>query len=202
MVVVVDYGMGNLRSIAKALEFCGAKVKVSNSPKDCDKADRLVLPGVGAFGDAMAEIKRAGLSEALCSFIQSKKKFLGVCLGLQLLFSESEENPGVRGLDVFPGKVKRFQSTDIKIPHMGWNDIKIENRHPVLQGIDEGSFFYFVHSYYGVPSDPRLIVASCGYGNERFAACLGTDSVFATQFHPEKSQQAGLLLLKNFLAWS
>ena len=201
MIVVVDYGMGNLRSVSKALEHLGGKVKVSSSPSDIKKADKLVLPGVGAFGDACEELSARNLTKPITEFIGSRKPFLGICLGLQLLFEESEESPGVRGLGIYPGKVQRFRSSNIKIPHMGWNDVRIVNGHPLLKGIVSGSFFYFVHSYYAVPEDPALTVCETVCGEEKFAAMIGTKTTFATQFHPEKSQAAGLALLKNFLAW-
>jgi len=153
MIVVVDYGMGNLRSVSKALEHLGGQVKVSASPGDIEKADKLVLPGVGAFGDAVSELKSRDLFNPVVNYIQSQKPFLGVCLGLQLLFKISEESPNVAGLGTIPGKVQLFQSKDVKIPHMGWNQVRIRKQHPLLQGVPDESYFYFVHSYYAVP-DP------------------------------------------------
>ena len=201
MIVVVDYGMGNLRSVSKALEHLGGKVKVSSSPKDIRNSDKVVLPGVGAFGDAVRELQSLKLFEPIREFILNKKPFLGICLGLQLLFAESEESTGNVGLGVCPGRVQAFRSAKVKIPHMGWNDIRIQKRHPLLKGIADGSFFYFVHSYYGVPTDQNIVAATCLYGEENFAACLATETAFATQFHPEKSQETGLTILKNFLNW-
>lgn len=201
MIVVVDYGMGNLRSVSKALEHLGGKVKVSASPRDVEVADKLVLPGVGAFGDAVRELQYAKLFEPVQSFLQAKKPFLGICLGLQLLFEQSDENPDISGLGILEGKVRAFESPGIKIPHMGWNQIRITNEHRLLRGVPDESNFYFVHSYYAVPKDTNLIAARCLYGEEDFAACLGSDTFFATQFHPEKSQEAGLMILRNFLAW-
>lgn len=201
MIIIIDYGMGNLRSVSKALEHWGGKVKVSSAAEDIEKADKLVLPGVGAFGDAVRELKLLRLLEPLKAFIRSAKPFLGICLGLQLLFPKSDESPEADGLGVYEGKVEHFRSPRIKVPHMGWNSVKIEKRHPLLKGIPDESFFYFVHSYYAAPKDKKLTAGSCRYGRETFPAILGTDSLLATQFHPEKSRTAGLKLLKNFLAW-
>ncbi|HLD50413.1 MAG TPA: imidazole glycerol phosphate synthase subunit HisH [bacterium] len=199
MIIVVDYGMGNLRSVSKALEFLGGKVKVSSVPEEILKADKVVLPGVGAFGDGMRELTLRGLAEPLRVFIQSKKPFLGICLGLQLLFPASEESAGSKGLDIFPGEVIKFRSRDVKIPHMGWNQVRQIKEHPFLKGIPAESFFYFVHSFYAKPKNADLVIGLTGYGDEEFASILGTDTALATQFHPEKSQQAGLDLLRNFV---
>ena len=201
MILVIDYGMGNLRSVSKALEHLGAQVKVSSEPSDIQSADKIVLPGVGAFGDAMAELKRFGLINPIKDAIQKKIPFLGICLGLQLLFPKSEESPKKTGLGIFTGEVKLFRSPNVKIPHMGWNSVKVVQKHPLLEGIEDKTFFYFVHSYYAVPKDNKLAALTCEYGEETFAAALGNDSVFATQFHPEKSQAAGLKILKNFISW-
>lgn len=201
MIIVVDYGMGNLRSVSKALEHLGGQVRVSASPQDILKADKVVLPGVGAFGDGMQELNARELSEPLRSFIQSKKPFLGICLGLQLLFPSSEESAGTQGLNVFPGEVIKFRSQGVKIPHMGWNQVRQVKEHPFLKGIPAESFFYFVHSFYAKPKNPDLAVGLTGYGGEEFASILGTGTALATQFHPEKSQQAGLDLLRNFVQY-
>jgi glutamine amidotransferase len=201
MIIVVDYGMGNLRSVSKALEHLGGKVKVSSSPHDVEKADKLVLPGVGAFGDAVKELKARKLLDPLRMHLKNQKPFLGICLGLQLLFPTSEENPDAEGLAIYPGKVKLFKSSGIKIPHMGWNQVRLKKSHPLLKSVSDDSFFYFVHSYYAVPTDSKIVAGGCQYGEEDFAAILATDTVFATQFHPEKSQEAGLKILKNFLEW-
>ncbi len=199
MIIVVDYGMGNLRSVSKALEFLGGKVKVSSVPEEILKADKVVLPGVGAFGDGTRELTLRGLAEPLRVFIQSKKPFLGICLGLQLLFPSSEESSGSAGLSIFPGEVVKFRSRDVKIPHMGWNQVRQIKKHPFLKGIPDESFFYFVHSFYAKPKNPELPIGLTRYGDEEFASILGTDTALATQFHPEKSQQAGLDLLRNFV---
>ena len=199
MIIVVDYGMGNLRSVSKALEFLGGQVKISSSPEEILKADKLVLPGVGAFGDGMKELDARKLSQPIRDFIQSKKPFLGICLGLQLLFPSSEESTGAAGLNVFPGEVIKFRSSGVKIPHMGWNQVHVLKPHAFFKGIPDESFFYFVHSFYANPKDPALAIGETAYGEETFASILGTETALATQFHPEKSQDAGLALLRNFV---
>lgn len=199
MIIVVDYGMGNLRSVSKALEHLGAKVTVSDKPSDMRKSDKIVLPGVGAFGDAVQELKNRHLWDELKESIQKNKPFLGICLGLQLLFSESDESPGIDGLGIFSGKVTRFAPSGVKIPHMGWNSVRICFDHPLVKGISDQSYFYFVHSYYGLPNEAKQVIGHCEYGSNTFGAMIARDSVMATQFHPEKSQQQGLLILKNFI---
>ncbi len=201
MITLVDYGMGNLRSVSKALEHLGAKVLITSNPQDLEQADKIVLPGVGAFGDAMEELRSRQLIDPLQSAAQSGRKILGICLGLQLLFPTSEESPSSIGLGCFPGKVKLFRSSNIKIPHMGWNSVKIKAKHPLLENVQDGSFFYFVHSYYAAPEENNILAAECTYGSETFAAMVGSGTIFATQFHPEKSQEAGLMILKNFIRW-
>lgn len=202
MIVVIDYGMGNLHSVTKALEHLGATVSVGSTPEALAAADKLVLPGVGAFGDAMQELNKRHLSDPIREFIRNGKPFLGICLGQQLLFPESEENPGISGLGVCRGCVQKFQSNGVKIPHMGWNQIHIRKPHPLLAGIPDSCYFYFVHSFYVVPESAEMDLATCRYGDESFAAVIGNDTMAAIQFHPEKSQEAGLTLLKNFIAWS
>lgn len=201
LILIIDYGMGNLRSVSKALEHFGAKVAISDKPQDLASAEKIILPGVGAFGDAMEELNQRGLAAALLREVRSKKKLLGICLGLQLLFETSEESPGVPGLGILPGSVVRFRSPGIKVPHIGWNSITLQNPHPLLEKVQDESYFYFVHSFYGKPAQSRLSAASCTYGTETFAAMVGEGHIFATQFHPEKSQDAGLQILKNFAAW-
>ncbi len=201
MIAIIDYGMGNLRSVSKALEHLGARVTLCSKGKDLAQARKVILPGVGAFGDAMKELKSRGFIAPIADLITRKTKFMGICLGLQLLFEKSEESPAIPGLGAFRGAVKKFRSKGVKIPHMGWNDLKILRKHPVLQGIATGDYFYFVHSYYGKPSAPGLTLASCRYGQEDFAAVIGNEHICATQFHPEKSQDAGLRILKNFIKW-
>ena len=201
MIAIIDYGMGNLRSVSKALEHLGASYKLCARGSDLAHANRVILPGVGAFGDAMKELKTRGFIGPINELVARKTKLLGVCLGLQLFFEKSEENPGVKGLSVLKGAVRKFRSKNVKIPHMGWNDLKIIRKHPMLEGVENGDYFYFVHSYCGKPAASNLILATCKYGRENFAAVVGNDHVFATQFHPEKSQEAGLRILKNFLRW-
>ena len=199
MIAIIDYGMGNLRSVAKALEAAGAAdVRITSDPKIISQADKIVLPGVGAFKEAMRELRRLGLIKAIKDNI-FKKPFLGICLGLQLLFSESEEGGKVKGLGIFPGIVKRFPDK-LKVPHMGWNQVRItnhESRITNFRNIPDNAFFYFCHSYYVVPKDKRLIAAVTDYGKD-FVSAIAKDNLFACQFHPEKSQESGLRLLKNF----
>ncbi|MBI4711429.1 MAG: imidazole glycerol phosphate synthase subunit HisH [Candidatus Omnitrophica bacterium] len=201
MIAIIDYGMGNLRSVSKALEYLGASYKLCSKGKDLSRAAKVVLPGVGAFGDAMKELQSRGFLGPIKELVRRKAKLMGVCLGLQLLFEKSEENPGVKGLGIFKGTVRKFRSKTVKIPHMGWNDLKIIRKHPLLEGIPSGEYFYFVHSYCGKPAAKSLTLASCQYGREEFSAVIGNEQVFATQFHPEKSQEAGLRILKNFIQW-
>jgi glutamine amidotransferase len=201
MISIIDYGMGNLRSVSKALEYLGASYKLCSTGKDLARATQVILPGVGAFGDAMKELRARGFTGPISDLILRKTKLMGVCLGLQLFFEKSEEAPGVKGLGIFKGSVRKFRSKDVKIPHMGWNDLKVLKKHPLLEGVASGEYFYFVHSYYGKPTAKGLTLASCRYGREDFAAVIGNEDVFATQFHPEKSQDAGLRILKNFIDW-
>ena len=199
MIAIIDYGMGNLRSVSKALEYLGVSYKLCSSGKDLASATKVILPGVGAFGDAMKELHDRGFVGPIGELVTRKIKLLGVCLGLQLFFEKSEENPGAKGLGLLKGTVRKFRSTTVKIPHMGWNDLKILRKHPLLEGISSGEYFYFVHSYYGKPEAKSLTLASCKYGREIFPAVIGNENIFATQFHPEKSQEAGLRILKNFI---
>ncbi len=197
MIAVVDYGRGNLRSVQKALEQVGARAVVTRVPKTIAGADKLVLPGVGAFADCMDNLKRLALVEPIMEFLATGKPFLGICLGLQLLFTESEEFGVSRGLDVVPGRVVRFPQ-GLKVPHMGWNTVEIWREDcPLLRGIGEGSYFYFVHSYYVVPFDLSVVATSTVYGVE-YTSMIWKDNIFATQFHPEKSQRLGLKILENF----
>lgn len=201
MIAIIDYGMGNLRSVSKALEHLGASYRFCSKGKDLVGASKVILPGVGAFGDAMKELKARNLLGPIADLLGHKTKLMGICLGLQLFFEKSEENPGVEGLSVFKGSVRKFRSKTVKIPHMGWNDLKIVKKHPLLEGIECGEYFYFVHSYFGKPAVSQLALATCQYGREDFDAVIGNEHVFATQFHPEKSQEAGLRILKNFIRW-
>ena len=199
MIALVDYGMGNLRSVQKAFEICGAKPKITSSVADIEKADKIILPGVGAFGQAMLELKKRKLAGVLKDKVQSGTPYLGLCLGLQLLFSSSEEGD-VKGLDILPGKVKRLRG-DLKIPHMGWNTLNLQKKDcPLMEGVRPADHFYFVHSFYAAPGDKDTTLSTTHYGID-FCSSIWRDNIFATQFHPEKSQQAGLKLVKNFVAY-
>ncbi|MDA8169934.1 MAG: imidazole glycerol phosphate synthase subunit HisH [Nitrospiraceae bacterium] len=198
MIAIVDYGMGNLRSVEKALAKVGADARIVSSARAIEDAEAVVLPGVGAFRDCVKNLDELKLREAIIKSIRSGKPFLGICLGLQVLFTESQEFGRCNGFDVFKGKVVRFpESNVLKVPHMGWNNIKIINKAPVLKDIPDGTSFYFVHSYYVVPEDSSIIATTTGYGIE-YTSMVWKDNVFATQFHPEKSQAMGLKLLNSF----
>ena len=203
MIAVVDYGMGNLRSVQKALEKVGCSAFVTSEPQKILDAHSIVLPGVGAFRDCISNLERRNLIEPILKSIAQGKPFLGICLGLQILFTQSEEFGRTPGLNLIEGKVICFpdMSTEkgvrLKVPHMGWNSISLRNPHPLFDSIEDNSFFYFVHSYYVDPDDGKNIVTTTHYGIE-FTSCVHKENIFACQFHPEKSQQVGLQLLKNF----
>ena len=206
MIAIIDYGMGNLRSVEKGFQKVGVDVTVTNKPDVVKKADAVVLPGVGAFKDCMRELTNLELVDAVADSIKKGNPYLGICLGLQVLFSESEEFGKCMGLDVLRGKVVKFEfetqylipiTQSLKVPHMGWNEIKIQKNNPLFKGIPDKSYFYFVHSYYVVPEDKSIIATTTDYGIE-FTSSIWKDNVFAVQFHPEKSQAAGLQVLKNF----
>jgi len=205
VIAIVDYGVGNLRSCAKGLERAAADarlevdVRVSSGAAEIESAHAVVLPGVGAFGHCMSSLAESGLTDVVLRAVASGKPFLGICVGMQILFEESSEFGPVAGLGVLPGKVVRFRSRDVKIPHMGWNALSIKQRTPALDGFADGTYVYFVHSYYAEPFDPALAAATSTYGSEEFTAAVARDNLFATQFHPEKSQHAGLALLGNFV---
>ena len=198
MIAVVDYGMGNLRSVAKALERVGASVEVTSDPAHVAAADAVVLPGVGAFGRCMENLRAAGLDACVRDAASSVRPFLGICLGMQLLFEESEEFGPVAGLGILPGRVRRFspRSPDVKVPHMGWNQLGMRLRAPQLEGVSEGENVYFVHSYY-VDCDASLAASVTRYDGD-FVSSVWRGNLFAVQFHPEKSQAAGLKILANF----
>jgi len=200
MIAIIDYGMGNIHSVQKALELAGAATVVTNKIKDIEEAQKLVLPGVGAFGEAMSELERQGLSPAIKEQIRKKKPFLGICLGMQLLFRESQEAAGRKGLGILGGTIRRFPAgKGLKIPHMGWNELEIKNKNcPLLKGINEGSYVYFCHSYYPEPAKAAVSAAGCQYGRQ-FTCAVWQDNVYGLQFHPEKSQEVGLKMLKNFV---
>lgn len=198
MIVVVDYGMGNLRSVQKGFEKVGSPAIISRDPEEIKRADRLVLPGVGAFPECMRNLSRLGLVPPILEFIQSGRPFLGICLGLQLLFDESEEFGLHEGFKVVPGRVKAFdRNMGLKIPHMGWNQVYYRKETPIFRGIENGSFFYFVHSYYVDPESESDIAAETDYGI-KFTCAIARGNTFAVQFHPEKSQENGLKILTNF----
>ena len=225
MIIVIDYGMGNLHSVRKALEVVGARARVSSCPEEILKADKIVFPGVGSFGEAMKELSRRKLVEPIKSAIAIGKPFLGLCLGLQLLFEKSEEAPGVKGLGVLKGEVKRFEFKirkdpsippvrrnlrmkfsfeNFKVPHMGWNSIVQRTaaysaqRSKILRGVADGSYMYFVHSYYVAPENKKEILTTTDYWI-KFASGVCKDNIYGLQFHPEKSQDIGLRILKNFV---
>ncbi len=195
--IIVDYGLGNLRSIEKALQYVGADVEISNEPSAIDKADALILPGVGAFRDAMMHFEI--LESVVKDAVNEGKPLLGICLGMQMLASESEEGGVHRGIDIIPGRVVRFQASELKVPHMGWNSLIIRKNIPLLKGVESGSFVYFVHSYH-VSTDEKYEAALCDYGIE-FPAIITSEAgnVVGTQFHPEKSGAIGLKMLRNFV---
>jgi len=195
---LVDYGSGNLRSVGKALEAAGATVTLIRTASELDTLDAVVVPGVGSFGDCARNLRRTGLWEPLQAWVRAGRPYLGICLGYQLLFESSEESPGVEGLGVLPGRVVRFSSGELKVPHMGWNTLETP-RGALYEGLGETPSFYFVHSFYPVPADSTVVSATCDYGLP-FAASVSTGALHAVQYHPEKSQAAGLALLRNFLA--
>jgi len=225
MIAIIDYGMGNLRSVQKAFETVGHRAVVTRDPRAIADASHVVLPGVGAFADCMANLEQYGLVEPIRKVIASGKPFLGICLGLQLLFTESEEFGLHKGLDVLPGRVKKFPwgpAPDrvpvsglrkgqapagaepvprLKVPHMGWNGVTVTREAPPLKGINSGEHVYFVHSYYVEPQDRSVVATTTDYGLP-FASSVWRDNIFACQFHPEKSQAAGLRIVKNFGAWT
>jgi glutamine amidotransferase len=200
MIAIIDYGMGNIHSVQKALELMGGSTVVTNRLKDIQSAEKLVLPGVGAFTEAMRELEKQELAAAIKDQMNNKKPFLGICLGMQLLFQESKEGKGSRGLSVLDGTVKRFSNNQgLKVPHMGWDEVTIKNKNcPLLKGINEDAYVYFCHSYYPEPAENAVTAASCKYGKE-FSCVVWQDNVYGVQFHPEKSQQVGLKMLKNFV---
>jgi glutamine amidotransferase len=207
MIAIIDYGMGNLRSVQKGFERMGHEAVVTSDAKTILNASKVVLPGVGAFPDCMRNLREYGLIDAVHETVSSGKPFLGICLGLQLLFTESEEFGTSKGLDIIKGKVIRFkgpqlatrnsQLETLKVPHMGWNSISIKRRPPVLADVPDNSYFYFVHSFHVMPEDKGVIATTTDYGFE-FVSSIWKDNIFATQFHPEKSQALGLAILKRF----
>ena len=200
MITIVDYGMGNLRSVQKAFEKVGSSAEVTQDAKAIQKASKLVLPGVGAFLDARRTLESLRLIDPIVEAIRRGIPFLGLCLGLQLLFTESEEGGVHPGFNLMEGRVRRFPKGELKVPHIGWNQLQIQKKDcPLLNGIPDGSYFYFVHSYYVDPAGKEAVVAQTSYGIP-FTSMIWRDNLFATQFHPEKSQKSGLRLLENFAA--
>ena len=202
MIAIVDYGMGNLRSVEKGFLRAGhTGVKVTSDPEEIRRADALVVPGVGAFRDCRANLDKLHLTGVITEAMRSGKPYLGICLGLQILFSVSDEFGASEGLDVFKGRVvsfpSDFSSRGLKVPHMGWNSVSYSKKPPIMSGIPDGSHFYFVHSYYVVPDDESIISGTSEYGL-KFTSMIWQDNIFATQFHPEKSQTLGLKILENF----
>ena len=198
MIAIIDYQMGNLRSVQKAFEHVGHEATITSDRSELDRAEKIVLPGVGAFQDAIAEIRRRDLIGPILSAIDSGKPFLGICLGLQLLFDVSYEDGQHEGLGVIPGEVVRFDlPRGTKVPHMGWNEVAFTSPSTLTEGIPSGSHFYFVHSYYVAPTDESVVAGRAAYP-EPFCAMIRRDNLFATQFHPEKSQRQGLQVLQNF----
>ena len=200
MIALLDYGAGNVRSVQKALTAAGGDVQLAPSPEAVAQADAVVLPGVGAFDDCINAMQRQELFEAARAFVSTGKPFLGICVGYQALFGKSEEfNSCAAGLGIFEGSVVRFPDTEAKVPQIGWNEVQFTKPDcPILQGIESGSHFYFVHSYYPQPKDESIVATRTEYGVD-FASAVWRDNVFATQFHPEKSQKVGLQLLTNFV---
>ena len=207
MIAVVDYGMGNLQSVHKALEKVGYTARVTSAPQQIRDASAIVLPGVGAFKDCILNLEKLNLIEPILQSVRIGKPFFGICLGLQVLFTESDEFGKTPGLDLIKGRVVHFSrdnsswDTRLKIPHMGWNALSFKKTIPIFKNIEKGSFFYFVHSYYVVPDEEAVIATTTSYGTD-FTSSIQKDNIFACQFHPEKSQQVGLQMLKNFGTFS
>lgn len=201
MIAIIDYGMGNLRSVQKGFEKMGYAAEVTRDAKRIEAAPGVVLPGVGAFAACMNGLADCGLTDTVYRVVANGTPLLGICVGMQILFSESVEFGRVRGLDILKGQVVRFDPTQLaggKIPHMGWNQLHLKRRLPHLDGIAESSAVYFVHSYYPVPDDPAVIATTTDYGHMEFTSSVQWRNIFATQFHPEKSQAIGLRILSNF----
>ena len=203
MIGIVDYDIGNLRSVQKALQHVGGDAHFVRTPEEIAKCDALVLPGVGAFGDCVRSLAKSGMWDATADWARSERPFFGICVGYQMLFESSEEAPGEKGLGIFAGQVRKFSGKHhLKIPQIGWNTVTVKQPDaPLLAGISDGDFVYFVHSYYAAPADPSVIALETTYG-DTFASAVARGNLLATQFHPEKSQRAGLQMLKNFVALS
>ncbi len=199
MIAIIDYDAGNIKSVEKALLYLGQEVVITDNREAILKADKVILPGVGAFGDAMENLRKRGLDRVIQEVVQKQIPFLGICLGLQLLFEKSEEAPGVEGLGILKGEILRFpKSEGLKIPHMGWNSLHLEHNGRLFQGVEEQAFAYFVHSYYLKAQEEEIVKASAEYG-VHIHASVEKGNIFACQFHPEKSSDVGLKILKNFV---
>lgn len=195
MITIIDYGMGNLQSLRNAFQFLGEKVKISNNPKEIEKAKKLVFPGVGNFGEAVKNLEKGKINLVIKNSIKKRAPFLGICLGFQLLFEKSEEAPNTEGLNIFRGKILKFEK--VKIPQIGWNQLKIQSKSKILKGIKDGSFVYFMHSFYLEPLDRGIVIAQTDYG-VNFCSVIESENIFGVQFHPEKSSRVGLQILRNF----
>lgn len=199
MIAIIDYDAGNIKSVEKAIQYLGEKAVITRNRKEILEADGVILPGVGAFGDAMEKLHRYELVEVIRESVAQGQPFLGICLGLQLLFESSEESPGVEGLGILPGRILRLPAeSGLKIPHIGWNNLHFPRKGRLFEGLDEGTFVYFVHSYYLEAKDPEIVTATAEYGAQIHAS-VESGQVFACQFHPEKSSEAGLKILENFI---
>lgn len=198
MIAIIDYQMGNLRSVQKGFEKVGHQATITSDPAVLADAEKIVLPGVGAFEDAIAELRTRKLIDPIHAAVESGKPFLGICLGLQLLFERSYEHGEHKGLGILPGEVLKFELPhEYKVPHMGWNQLRMTHKPPILEGLEEGVYCYFVHSYYVKPADAKVIATETNYGHD-FCSMIWRDNLYATQFHPEKSQRDGLRILQNF----
>ncbi|MCB0213428.1 MAG: imidazole glycerol phosphate synthase subunit HisH [Anaerolineae bacterium] len=200
-ITIIDYGVGNFRNVQKAFQVVGAEAEITDSVEAVNQAEAIVLPGVGAFGDAIDNIRARNLEQPILDAVKAGKPMIGICVGLQLLFEESEEIGHHIGLGILPGKVIRFPENELTVPHMGWNQIEPEREHPLLNGIEPGDFAYFAHSYHAAPANREDIIACTEYG-QLYPSIVGRDNVCAIQFHPEKSQQVGLQILKNFIEFA
>lgn len=202
MIALIDYNMGNLFSVTQAFKYCGETPRIVTDAAELMKFDAAVLPGVGNFGEGMLRLRESGLAEKVIEFAQTGRPLLGICLGMQMLLGESDEAPGATGLNLIPGKVRRFPEMGLKVPQIGWNDVAFKQESvPLLAGLEDKSFFYFVHSYYVCPDAAGAVIGETEYG-VRYASIIGRDNIYGCQFHPEKSQNCGLQIVKNFITLS
>ncbi len=202
MIALIDYNMGNLFSVTQAFKYCGETPRIVTDAAELMKFDAAVLPGVGNFGEGMLRLRESGLAEKVIEFAGTGRPLLGICLGMQMLLGESDEAPGATGLNLIPGKVRRFPEMGLKVPQIGWNDVAFKQASvPLLAGLEDKNFFYFVHSYYVCPDDAGAVIGETEYG-VRYASIIGRDNIYGCQFHPEKSQNCGLQIVKNFITLS